>query len=115
MSAEAYREKLTQSVILSNGAEFKIKTISARNLLKILKAEGLTLKDLNTLKTGSEKFDAVLKIQDKLLTEYVVDPKIVEGRTSKNELGLEEISIKHTAELVAHITGAGTGDLFRSK
>ena len=115
MSAEAYRKKLTQTVILSNGAEFKLKTISARHLLKILKTEGLTLKDLNTLKTGSEKFDAVLRIQDKLLTEYVVAPKIVEDTKSEDELGLEEISIKHTAELVAHITGAGTGDLFRPK
>ena len=113
MSAKAYREKLTQKVTLSNGAEFKVKTISAKKLIKLLKAEGLTISELDTIKSGSKKFEAVLKIQDILLREYVVEPKINDGEGSISTLGLEEISIRHTAELVAHITGAG--DLFRTR
>ena len=112
--AEEYRKRVIRSIKLSNGAKFRIKVISARKLIKLLKSEGLTLNELNTIDSGSEKFDAVLKVQDKLLKQYVVFPKIVDESTKKDELGLDEVSIDHTTELIEFITGSGKGESFLS-
>lgn len=112
--AEEYRKRAVRSIKLSNGAKFRIKIISAKKLIKLLKSEGLTFSELNTIDSGSEKFDAALKVQDKLLKQYVVLPKIVDKSTRKDELGLDEISIDHTIELIAFITGSGKGESFLS-
>ena len=105
MSAEDYRRKTVKSVTLSNGVTFKIREISARKLINLLEKYGLTLTDLQTVNATSQKFLEVLKLQDTLLMEYVVEPKIVENPKNQDELGIEEISISDAAELIGYITG----------
>ena len=105
MSAEDYRRKTVKSVTLSNGVTFKIREISARKLIGLLEKHGLSLIDLQTVNATSQKFLEVLKLQDTLLMEYVVEPKIVENPKNQDELGIEEISISDAAELIGYITG----------
>jgi len=105
MSAEDYRRKTVKSVTLSNGVTFKIREISARKLINLLEKHGLSLTDLQTVNATSKKFLEVLKLQDALLMEYVVEPKIVEKPKNQDELGIEEISISDAAELIGYITG----------
>ena len=105
MSAEDYRRKTVKSVPLSNGVTFKVREISARKLIGLLEKHGLSLTDLQTVNATSKKFFEVLKLQDTLLMEYVVEPKIVENPKNQDELGIEEISISDAAELIGYITG----------
>jgi len=105
VNAEEYRRKVIKPATLSNGATFKIREISARKLIGLLEKYGLTLTDLQTVNATSKKFFEVLKLQDTLLMEHVVEPKIVENPKNPNELGIEEITISDAAELIGYITG----------